>query len=98
MVRALDFYPGGPGSNPIWDVGFFQTMHHFLITNFHIRKKDRVSVPGGQNTGKTQVINYCFFVDRNKPIILLYLGLYVIYWLKFDANGLKSREKMTTEC
>ena len=39
MVRALDFYPGGPGSNPIWDVGFFQTMHHFLVTNFHIRKK-----------------------------------------------------------
>ena len=38
MVRALDFYPGGPGSNPIWDVGFFQAKHHFLVTNFHIRK------------------------------------------------------------
>ena len=33
-----DFYPGGPGSNPIRDVGFFQAMHHFLVTNFHIRK------------------------------------------------------------
>ena len=39
QVRAMDFYPGGPGSNPIRDVGFFfQTMHHFFITNFHIRK------------------------------------------------------------
>ena len=38
MVRELDFYPGGPGSNPIGDVGFFQTMHHVLFTNFHIRK------------------------------------------------------------
>ena len=38
MVRALDFYPGGRGSNPIWDVGFFQAMHHFLVTDFHIRK------------------------------------------------------------
>ena len=37
-VRALDFYPGDPGSNPISNVGFFQTMHHFLVTNFHIRK------------------------------------------------------------
>ena len=27
---------------------------------------------------------------------LLYLGLYIIYWLKFDVNGLKSSEKMTT--
>ena len=53
---------------------------------------------GGQNTGKTQVINYSFFGDRNKPITLLYLGLYIIYWLKFDVNGLKSSEKMTTEC
>ena len=35
-VRALDFYPGGPGSNPIRDVGFFQTIHHFLDTNIHI--------------------------------------------------------------
>ena len=34
MVRALDFYPGGPGSNPIRNVGFFQTMHNFLVTNF----------------------------------------------------------------
>ena len=39
VVRALDFYPGNPGSNPMRDVGFFQTMHHFLVTNFHIRKK-----------------------------------------------------------
>ena len=31
VVRALDFYPGDPGSNPIRDVGFFQTMHHFLV-------------------------------------------------------------------
>ena len=38
MVRALDFYPGDPGSNPIRDVGFFHTMHHFLVTNFHISK------------------------------------------------------------
>ena len=38
VVRALDFYPGGPGSNPIRDVGFFQAMYHFLVTNFHIRK------------------------------------------------------------
>ena len=41
---------------------------------------------GGQNTGKTQVINYCFFGDRNKPITLLYLGIYIIYWLKFDVR------------
>ena len=26
------------GSNPIIDAGFFQTMHHFFVTNFHIRK------------------------------------------------------------
>ena len=40
VVRALDFYPVDAGSNPIRDVEFFlfQTMHHFLITNFHIRK------------------------------------------------------------
>ena len=38
MVRALDFYSGGLGSNPIRDVGFFQIMHHFLVTNFQIRK------------------------------------------------------------
>ena len=38
MVRALDFYPCGWVSNPIRDMGFFQTMHHFLVTNFHIRK------------------------------------------------------------
>ena len=38
VVRALDFYPGDRGSSPIRDVGFFQTMHHFLVTNFHIRK------------------------------------------------------------
>ena len=25
MVRVLDFYPGGPGSNPIWDAGFFSS-------------------------------------------------------------------------
>ena len=36
--RALEFYFGGQGSNPDRDVGFFQTMHHFLVTNFHIRK------------------------------------------------------------
>ena len=39
MVRALVFYRGGLGSNPIRDVGFFQAMHHLLFTNFHIRKK-----------------------------------------------------------
>ena len=38
MVRALDFYPGGPGTNPYSDVGLFQTMHHLLVTNFYIRK------------------------------------------------------------
>ena len=38
VVTALDFYRGGPGSNPIRDVGFFQTMRHFLFTNFHIHK------------------------------------------------------------
>ena len=38
MVRAFDCYPGCPGSNPIRDVGFFQTMHHLLFANFHIRK------------------------------------------------------------
>ena len=29
-----------PDSNPIRDVGFFQSssMHHLLLTNFHIRK------------------------------------------------------------
>ena len=37
LVRALDFYSGGPGSNPIWDVGFL------LVTNFHIRKKAHLS-------------------------------------------------------
>ena len=38
VVRTLDFYPGGLVSIPIWDVGFFQTMHQFLVMNFHIRK------------------------------------------------------------
>ena len=42
VVRALDFYPVDLSSSPITDVGFFffffQTMHHFLVTNFHIRK------------------------------------------------------------
>ena len=36
LAQWLD--PGGPGSNPIRDVGFFQAMYHFLVTNFHIRK------------------------------------------------------------
>ena len=30
VVRALDFYPVGPGSNPIWDVGFFSSYAWFL--------------------------------------------------------------------
>ena len=38
VVRALDFYPSGLRSNPIRDLGFFQTMHHILVTYFHIRK------------------------------------------------------------
>ena len=38
MVRALDFYPGDLGSNPMRDLGFCQTIHHFLFTNFHIRE------------------------------------------------------------
>ena len=38
VVRALDFYPGDLGSNQIRDVGFFQRMHHFLFTKFHVRK------------------------------------------------------------
>ena len=38
VVRALDFYPGDPGSNPIRDMGYFQTMHQFLVANLHVRK------------------------------------------------------------
>ena len=37
-LEEIYFYPSGPGSNPISDVGFFQTMHHCLVTNFHICK------------------------------------------------------------
>ena len=42
MVRALDFYPGDPGSNPIRDVGCFQTKHHLSVTNFHIRNSENL--------------------------------------------------------
>ena len=48
-VRALDFYPGDPDSNPIniKEVGFFQTMHHVLFTNFHSSSgMDRMSYKG----------------------------------------------------
>ena len=39
MVKALSFYPGGPGSNLVRDAGFFfQTMLHLLVKFFHIRK------------------------------------------------------------
>ena len=38
MVRALDLYTRDPGSNPIKDVRFFQTMHYLLVANFHIHK------------------------------------------------------------
>ena len=38
VVRASDFYTGDLGSDPIRDMGFFQTMYHVLFTNFHIRK------------------------------------------------------------
>ena len=36
---------------------------HIFVMSYHrplslVSFKDRVSVPGGQNTGKTQVINY----------------------------------------
>ena len=37
-LKALDLYPGGPGSNPIRGVGYFQTIHCVFVTNFHIRK------------------------------------------------------------
>ena len=30
VVRALDFYPGGPGSNPIRDMGFFSNYASFF--------------------------------------------------------------------
>ena len=38
MGRALDLYPDDPGSTHTRDVGYFQAMHHLLVTNFHIRK------------------------------------------------------------
>ena len=38
MVGALNFYPGDSGSNPDRDEGFFQTMHHYLVPIFYIRK------------------------------------------------------------
>ena len=31
VARALDFYPGNPGSNLVRDAGYFQTMHHLLV-------------------------------------------------------------------
>ena len=50
-MRTLDFFPGGPGSNPITDVGFFfsKTMHHFLVKKFHILKMG--APPGGRLLG-----------------------------------------------
>ena len=34
VVRALDFYPGSPGSNPIRDVGFFSNCASYLYYEF----------------------------------------------------------------
>ena len=38
MVRALDFYPGGPGSNSIRNVGFFSSYASFVRYEFSICK------------------------------------------------------------
>ena len=35
MVRALDFYPGGPGSNPTISGNFF-SYASFLCYDFHV--------------------------------------------------------------
>ena len=48
VVRALDFYPGGPGWNPIRDVGFFSNYASFepprgKTNNLHRRKQRRRS-------------------------------------------------------
>ena len=37
-LEQLDFYPGGPVSNPIRARDFFKLRFNFLVTNFHIRK------------------------------------------------------------
>ena len=57
MVRALDFYPGDPGSNPSWTCDFFQTMHHFLVANFHIRKMGALrDSPIESNSHKNEIL------------------------------------------
>ena len=41
LAQRIEHWISNPvrmGSNPIMDVGFFQTMHHFLVTHFHFRK------------------------------------------------------------
>ena len=69
MVRALDFYPGGPGSNPIWDVGFFQAMHHFLVTNFHIRKNKNKQINQDKHPdeSKTRTHRFSKLPDDGDP-------------------------------
>ena len=34
VISSFDFYPDGPGSNPIRDVGFFSNYTSFLIYEF----------------------------------------------------------------
>ena len=60
--------------------------------------KDMVAVPGVKIQVKHRQSIIDFLVTGISQITLLYLGLYIIYCLKFDVNGLKSSEKMTTEC
>ena len=86
MVRALDFYPGGPGSNPIWDVGFFQAMHHFLVTNFHIRK-----------TPFDALCFECCVIVLSDSLISLYINFQIPDYLGTEWVGRRLLDKKIPE-
>ena len=98
MVRALDFYPGGPGLNPIWDVGFFSSYVSLLVTNFHIRKKvetKKCRFSFGSVEGLLPVIIIMSFMPvyivslKNRLAILVYLVEFGRF-LRTSASPLKS--------